>query len=63
LTVALSDEAGADSGRYYSGQQPVSPAPDARDPDAARRLWRRSADLLGIDEPLPAADDARRRPS
>lgn len=64
LYVALADEAGADSGRYFSGPQPASAAPDARDGDAARRLLRRSADLLGIDEPLPAAaDDARRRPS
>lgn len=53
LHVALSDAAGAETGLYFSGQQPITPAPDARDPEAARQLWRRSADLLGIEEPLP----------
>jgi hypothetical protein len=52
LHVALSDAAGAETGLYFSGQQPVTPAPDARDPEAARQLWHRSADLLGIEEPL-----------
>jgi len=52
LHVALSDAAGSETGRYFSGQQPVTPAPDARDMEAARLLWRRSADLLGIEEPL-----------
>jgi hypothetical protein len=52
LHVALSDAAGSDTGRYFSGQQPVTPAPDARDMEAAHQLWRRSADLLGIEAPL-----------
>jgi hypothetical protein len=52
LHVALSDAAGSETGRYFSGQQPVTPAPDARDREAARLLWRRSADLLSIEAPL-----------
>ena len=40
------------SGRYFSDRRAETPSNAARDPDAALRLWTRSADLLGIDEPL-----------
>lgn len=40
------------SGRYLSDRRVKTPSNAARDPDAALRLWTRSADLLGIDEPL-----------
>ena len=40
------------SGRYFSDRRAETPSNVARDPDAALRLWTRSADLLGIDEPL-----------
>ena len=53
LHAALSDEAGGQSGIYFSGQKPATPADEARSGEAADRLWRRSAELLDIDEPLP----------
>jgi NAD(P)-dependent dehydrogenase (short-subunit alcohol dehydrogenase family) len=57
LHVAVADRAAAPSGHYFSGQAPTAPAPEAHDPDAAARLWTRSADMLGIDEPLPLAPE------
>jgi len=59
LHVAVADDTADHSGEYFSGQQPVPPAPAARDPDAATRLWRHSAEMLGIDEPLPVGSDTR----
>jgi len=59
LHVAVADDTADHSGEYFSGQQPVTPTPAARDPDAATRLWRRSAEMLGIDEPLPVGRDTR----
>jgi Dehydrogenases with different specificities (related to short-chain alcohol dehydrogenases) len=59
LYVAVSDETAGHSGDYFTGQQPVAPAAAAQDPDAAARLWRRSAEMLGIDEPLPVDPEAR----
>ncbi len=56
LFVGLSPRTADVSGRYFSGQQPTEPSPAARDRTAARRLWERSAELLGIKEPL--AEDA-----
>lgn len=53
LHVAVSPSTADVTGQYFSGQQPTEPSPAARDDDAARRLWGRSADLLGIDDPLP----------
>ncbi|MFB6098802.1 MAG: SDR family NAD(P)-dependent oxidoreductase [Salinibacter sp.] len=52
LHAAVSPETADVSGRYFSGQGPTSPSEAARDRDAAARLWRRSAAMLGIDEPL-----------
>lgn len=52
LHVAVSPAGAEASGRYFSGQQPVSPSDAARDREAAARLWAVSAELLGIDEPL-----------
>jgi hypothetical protein len=52
LHVAVAPGTAAVSGRYFSGQFPVTPAEAARDPDAAERLWVRSAELLGIEVPL-----------
>ncbi len=59
LYVAVADETERHSGDYFTGQQPVPPASAAQDPDAAARLWRRSAEMLGIDEPLPVDPEAR----
>jgi NAD(P)-dependent dehydrogenase (short-subunit alcohol dehydrogenase family) len=52
LHVAVSPSTADVSGRYFSGQAPTTPTAAARDRDAAARLWRRSAEMLGIEEPL-----------
>ncbi|PSQ96007.1 MAG: daunorubicin C-13 ketoreductase [Bacteroidetes bacterium SW_9_63_38] len=52
LYAAVSDGAEA-TGRYFSRQQPTTPSTAAQDPDAANRLWGRSAELLGMEVPLP----------
>ena len=54
LYLALSPETADVSGRYFAGQEPVPPSEAARDRGAAARLWRQSAEMLGIDEPLAA---------
>jgi hypothetical protein len=51
--LTVSDRLDGVSGRYFSKQRETTPSRAARDADAAGRLWERSADLLGIDEPLP----------
>ncbi len=50
--LAVSDRVDGVSGRYFSKQRPATPSQAARYPEAQRRLWQRSAELLGIDEPL-----------
>ena len=52
LFAALAPRTAGVSGRYFAGREPTLPSAAARDPEAARRLWERSAALLGIDEPL-----------
>lgn len=52
LIPAVAPETADVSGRYFTGQEPVTPSEAARDADAAARLWTWSAELLGIDEPL-----------
>jgi NAD(P)-dependent dehydrogenase (short-subunit alcohol dehydrogenase family) len=52
LFLAVSPRTADVSGRYFAGQQVATPTEAARDRDAARRLWARSADLLDIGEPL-----------
>ena len=59
LHVAVSDATADESGEYFTGQQSVPPSAEAQDPDAAARLWRRSAEMLGIDEPLPVDPETR----
>jgi NAD(P)-dependent dehydrogenase (short-subunit alcohol dehydrogenase family) len=59
LYVAVSEQTAGHSGDYFTGQQAVAPAAAAQDPDAAARLWRRSAEMLGIDEPLPMDPEER----
>jgi hypothetical protein len=58
LHVAVSDATQDATGRYFADQQPTTPTAAARDEAAAARLWRRSAELLGIDEPLGQPDSA-----
>jgi len=55
LHVAVSSDAADISGRYFSGQSPTTPSEAARDGGAAARLWRRSAGMLDIEEPLAEA--------
>jgi NAD(P)-dependent dehydrogenase (short-subunit alcohol dehydrogenase family) len=57
LFVALSNRTDGITGRYFTDQRPQSPAPAARDDEAARRLWTESAELLDIPVPLSEADD------
>jgi hypothetical protein len=56
--LAVSDRLAGVSGRYFSKQRETTPSRAARDGDARRRLWTRSAELLEIDEPLSPADEA-----
>ncbi|MEZ3116139.1 SDR family NAD(P)-dependent oxidoreductase [Halobaculum sp. MBLA0147] len=53
--LAVADRVADTTGRYFADCAPETPADVARDPEAQRRLWERSADLLGIDEPLAQA--------
>jgi NAD(P)-dependent dehydrogenase (short-subunit alcohol dehydrogenase family) len=46
------------SGRYFAGQQLKTPSSAARDPEAARRLWAFSAEMLDVDEPFAEAGRA-----
>ena len=43
------------TGKYFARCHERRPAPDATDAEAQRELWTRSADLLGIEEPLADA--------
>jgi hypothetical protein len=53
--LAVSDAVADTSGRYFADCAPKTPDDPARDPDAQRRLWERSAELLGVEEPLAEA--------
>ena len=57
LFVAVSPHTADVSGRYFAGQRQTAPSRPARDTEAARRLWERSAALLDVDEPLAESDD------
>ncbi len=61
LFLGVSPRTAGISGRYFTGQDPATPSDAARDPSAARHLWERSADLLGIPEPLSDDGDAGTR--
>lgn len=52
LYVALSKQTAGISGRYFANQRETAPSEAAQDSDAARHLWRQSAEFLDIDEPL-----------
>jgi NAD(P)-dependent dehydrogenase (short-subunit alcohol dehydrogenase family) len=56
VALAVSDRVADVSGRYFAKQRPAEPTGAARDPAAREHLWRRSADLLGVDPPLADAD-------
>jgi NAD(P)-dependent dehydrogenase (short-subunit alcohol dehydrogenase family) len=50
--LAVSGDVGDITGRYFEKQNLATPTMVARDRDAQRDLWERSADLLDIEEPL-----------
>jgi NAD(P)-dependent dehydrogenase (short-subunit alcohol dehydrogenase family) len=52
LYLAGSDEVADVSGKYFANCRERRPDPNARDEDAQRALWTKSAKLLNIDEPL-----------
>ncbi|MFB6118769.1 SDR family NAD(P)-dependent oxidoreductase [Halosegnis sp.] len=58
LYVGLADQTADVTGRYFANQRPTQPSMAARDTENARLLWRRSADLLDIEEPLADAISA-----
>jgi hypothetical protein len=55
LYAGVSERTAGVSGSYFADQRRSSPSQAAQDDRNARRLWRRSAELLGIEEPLAAA--------
>jgi len=58
LKLAVSPRLADVSGRYFSGLDPKTPTEAARDPVDARRLWRESARILDVEEPLADDEDA-----
>ena len=52
--LAAAPDVADTTGTYFARRREIRPAPRARDADAARDLWTRSADLLDIEEPLAA---------
>ncbi|PSQ38803.1 daunorubicin C-13 ketoreductase [Halobacteriales archaeon SW_12_71_31] len=63
LFVGVSPRTADVTGRYFSDLSPSTPSEAARDRDAARRLWSRSAELLGVEEPLSEYGDRSVTPS
>jgi NAD(P)-dependent dehydrogenase (short-subunit alcohol dehydrogenase family) len=55
LYAAVAPDTAGVSGRYFAKQRSKTPSRAARDPNAARELWVRSADLLDVEEPLAEA--------
>lgn len=53
--LAASPQVDDVSGRYFVNCEPKQPSSAARDRSAQRRLWKRSATLLDIDDPLAEA--------
>lgn len=56
--LAAADEVAGVTGKYFARCSQRRPAPDATDVEAQRDLWRRSAELLDIEEPLPEASES-----
>lgn len=50
--LAASKDAEGVSGEHFSGREVREPSEAARDPENQRVLWERSAELLGVEEPL-----------
>jgi len=56
--LAASDEVEGVTGKYFARCRERRPASDAMDAAAQRELWERSAELLGIEEPLADAAES-----
>jgi NAD(P)-dependent dehydrogenase (short-subunit alcohol dehydrogenase family) len=52
--LAVSPAVADTTGRYFARCREIRPAPPARNDDATRELWERSADILEMAEPLAA---------
>ncbi len=48
IYLATSPEVEGVNGKYFSNRREIQPSPAARDDEAARRLWRISAELTGV---------------
>jgi NAD(P)-dependent dehydrogenase (short-subunit alcohol dehydrogenase family) len=48
IYLAASPDVARVTGGYFVRQKQVTPSPAARDPDAARRLWRLSEEMTGL---------------
>lgn len=53
VELAMAPEYGQRSGRYVGTDGPEDPAPAAADPELRERLWRVSADLVGVEPDWP----------
>jgi NAD(P)-dependent dehydrogenase (short-subunit alcohol dehydrogenase family) len=51
IYLASSPEVEGVSGQYFVKCKPVQPKPQARDPEAAQRLWQVSEELVGLTSP------------
>jgi NAD(P)-dependent dehydrogenase (short-subunit alcohol dehydrogenase family) len=58
VRLAASESLAGVSGAYFTKQERGTPTEAARDPDAQRALWERSAELLEIETPLAGATAA-----
>jgi hypothetical protein len=51
--LASSPEVHAVTGLYFAAGRPRRSSPSSYDQQVATKLWRISADLVGLDEPSP----------
>ncbi|MXR50794.1 SDR family NAD(P)-dependent oxidoreductase [Halovenus sp. WSH3] len=56
--LAVSEDVAETTGAYFARRREHRPSAAARDRETQRRLWERSAQILGIEEPLAAYADA-----
>ncbi len=56
--LGVSEDVAATTGKYFARRRENRPSPDARDRTAQRKLWKESAKILDIDEPLAEYADA-----
>jgi hypothetical protein len=54
--LAASEEVEGVTGKYFAHCKERRPASEAMDLEKQKELWERSAELLGIDEPLADVD-------